>query len=85
VSQFFPVFPAKKVDNAAVVSAAGAKDLGGIDLNPDAVDIDVKRPSGSDGSSALSEKLWDVNIDGLVPVVIDIVPASVPAFLDQLS
>ena len=55
---------------------------GGIDFNPDALDIEVQREGPAMNAPVFAPNINNIQIDGLVPVMIKITPAvNLPAFL----
>ena len=69
-------------DNALTADVTAATtDVGGIDLNPDVLDLQVIRDKKGVALPVAEQPLQTINIDGFIPVIINIVPANMPMLL----
>ncbi|MCK5580817.1 MAG: hypothetical protein KAJ18_06045 [Candidatus Omnitrophica bacterium] len=57
------------------------QNVGGIDLNPDLLDLQIKRDGNGIPLPLPQQPIQDMNIQGFFPVIINIAPISVPMFL----
>ncbi len=77
------------LDNAALEKDTEAKNdsaVGGIDLNPDLLDLQIKRDDNGIPLPLNQQPLEHMNIDGFVPVIINIVPVpNLPLFLGLMD
>jgi hypothetical protein len=58
---------------------------GGMDLNPDHFDFKVEASGSQPPVTINFENILNDNLQGLTPVIIQIVPASLPLFLSELK
>lgn len=68
-------------DNALVVSTPKEQKYGGIDLNPKLLDLQIKRDDQGIPLPLFDQPIEQMNIEGFVPVIINVVPLTNLPFL----
>lgn len=63
----------------------GVKRVGGIDLNPVTLDLQIKRDVNGIPLPVMQQPIKDMKIQGFIPVIINITPVSVPLLLGVLN
>ena len=59
--------------------------LGGIDFNPESLDLQIKRDGRGVALPVFKQPIDQINIDGFIPVIINITPINVPIFLGLID
>ncbi|VAX37761.1 hypothetical protein MNBD_UNCLBAC01-1480 [hydrothermal vent metagenome] len=74
------------LQNSNKTSSSPATDptIGGIDVNPDHFDFEIRNVGSGVSFPISTEALQNMNIQGFIPVILDITPAAMPMFLSKL-
>jgi len=63
--------------------AGVVRDVGGIDLNPTYLDLQIKRDPNGVPLPVSKQSIADIHIEGILPVIINIAPLTVPMLLSM--
>ena len=72
-----------QVDYAMVNDVVQQDTLGGIDLNPAYLDLQIKRDPNGVPLPVSKQSIADIHIEGILPVIINIAPLTVPMLLSM--
>lgn len=64
------------VNEGGVTNEKGSENVGGIDFNSDMLDLQIKRNSAGIPLPLDEQPIYDLNIEGFVPVIINVTPVS---------
>lgn len=67
--------PSSEVDNASLTK------VGGIDLNPKLLDLQIKRDGNGVPLPLPQQPIGTMNIQGFLPIIVDVLPVSIPLLL----
>jgi len=70
-------------DDAALVNTAQPDKLGGIDLNADLLDLQIKRDGNGVPLPLPQQPIEKMNIEGFLPFIINVKPIDLPLFLGE--
>ena len=76
----------QNVDNAILTTAepiASQDHLGGINLNPALLDLQIKRDGKGIPLPINQQPIWNMKIEGFIPVIINVTPVSLPLLLGE--